>query len=78
MKLDRYTQKAQEAILAAQQLASRGESPVLDVEHVLTALLEDAEGVPVMTLRQLGADPRRSRWSWARCCLAAPASAVAS
>jgi ATP-dependent Clp protease ATP-binding subunit ClpB len=57
MKLDRYTQKAQEAILAAQQLASRSESPVLDAEHVLAALLEDAEGIPAMTLRQLGADP---------------------
>jgi ATP-dependent Clp protease ATP-binding subunit ClpB len=57
MKLDRYTQKAQEAILAAQQLASRSESPVLDAEHVLAALLEDADGIPAMTLRQLGADP---------------------
>jgi ATP-dependent Clp protease ATP-binding subunit ClpB len=57
MKLDRYTQKAQEAILAAQQLASRSESPVLDAEHVLAALLEDAEGIPAMTVRQLGADP---------------------
>ena len=46
MKLDRYTQKAQEAILAAQQLATRAESPVLDAEHILAALLEDAEGIP--------------------------------
>ena len=57
MKLDRYTQKAQEAILAAQQLATASKSPVLDVEHLLAALLEDAEGIPSMTLRQLGADP---------------------
>ena len=34
MKLDRYTQKAQEAILTAQQLASSAKSPVLDVEPV--------------------------------------------
>ena len=33
MKLDRYTQKAQETILAAQQLAAGAKSPVLDVEH---------------------------------------------
>jgi len=59
MKLDRYTQKAQEAILAAQQLASRADSPVLDVEHILAALLEDPEGIPAVTLRQLGADPAR-------------------
>ncbi len=59
MKLDRYTQKAQEAILTAQQLATRAESPVLDAEHILAALLEDAEGIPAVTLRQLGADPAR-------------------
>ena len=57
MKLDRYTQKAQEAILAAQQLATAASSPVLDAEHILAALLDDPEGIPVMTLRQLGADP---------------------
>ena len=57
MKLDRYTQKAQEAILAAQQLASGAGSPVLDAEHILAALLDDPEGIPAMTLRQLGADP---------------------
>ncbi len=57
MKLDRYTQKAQEAILSAQQLASGAKSPVLDVEHLLAALLDDPEGIPVMVIRQLGADP---------------------
>ena len=57
MKLDRYTEKAQEAILAAQRLATDAESPVLDAEHILAALLADAEGIPAMTLRQLGADP---------------------
>jgi ATP-dependent Clp protease ATP-binding subunit ClpB len=57
MKLDRYTQKAQEAILAAQQLATSSKSPVLDVEHLLAALLDDPQGIPVMTLRQVGADP---------------------
>ena len=57
MKLDRYTQKAQEAILAAQRLATDQDSPVLDAEHILAALLEDPEGVPAATLRQLSADP---------------------
>jgi ATP-dependent Clp protease ATP-binding subunit ClpB len=57
MKLDRYTQRAQETILAAQQLAASQESPVLDAEHILAALLDDPEGVPVATLRQLNADP---------------------
>jgi ATP-dependent Clp protease ATP-binding subunit ClpB len=57
MKLDRYTQKAQEAILAAQHLAEERDSPVLDAEHILAALLQDPEGVPAATLRQLGVDP---------------------
>ena len=57
MKLDRYTEKAQEAILAAQRLATEADSPVLDAEHILTALLQDPEGVPAATLRALGADP---------------------
>jgi len=57
MKLDRYTQKAQEAILAAQQLATEQASPVLDAEHILAALLQDPEGVPAAVLRQLGVDP---------------------
>ena len=46
MKLDRYTEKAQEAILAAQRLATEPDSPVLDAEHILAALLEDPEGIP--------------------------------
>jgi ATP-dependent Clp protease ATP-binding subunit ClpB len=57
MKLDRYTEKAQEAIVAAQRIATDEESPVLDAEHILAALLQDPEGVPATTLRRLGADP---------------------
>ncbi len=61
MKLDRYTQKAQEAIVAAQRLATDQQSPVLDAEHLLAALLEDADGIPAATLRRLGADPAAVR-----------------
>ncbi len=32
---------------------------MLDVEHLLAALLDDPEGIPAMTLRQLGADPAK-------------------
>ena len=56
MKLDHYTEKAQEAILAAQRLATDAESPILDAEHILAALLEDPEGIPAVTLSKLGAD----------------------
>ncbi len=57
MKLDRYTEKAQEAIVGAQRLATDAQSPVLDAEHILAALLQDPEGIPATTLTQLGADP---------------------
>jgi len=56
MQLDRYTQKAQEAIVAAQQLAERLQSPILDAEHILSALVEPDDGVPAETLRRLGVD----------------------
>ena len=36
MQLDRFTEKAQEAIVAAQHLAERLQSPVLDAEHLLS------------------------------------------
>ena len=56
MQLDRYTQKAQETIAAAQTAAQGLESPVLDAEHLLHALVEPDDGVPAETLRRLGVD----------------------
>ncbi|MFI5225512.1 MAG: ATP-dependent chaperone ClpB [Candidatus Limnocylindrales bacterium] len=56
MKLDRFTEKAQEAIVAAQQLARNLDSPVLDAEHLLAALVEPDDGIPSETLRRLGVD----------------------
>ena len=56
MQLDRFTEKAQETIVAAQQLAERLQSPVLDAEHILSALIEPDDGVPAETLRRLGVD----------------------
>jgi ATP-dependent Clp protease ATP-binding subunit ClpB len=56
MNLDRFTQKAQEAIAGAQALAERLQSPVVDVEHILATLVEEDEGIPAQTLRRLGVD----------------------
>ena len=56
MQLDRFTQKAQEAIVAAQKLAEDLHSPILDAEHLLDALVEPDDGVPAETLRRLGVD----------------------
>jgi ATP-dependent Clp protease ATP-binding subunit ClpB len=56
MQLDRFTQKAQEAIVAAQATAQRLDSPILDAEHMLAALMEPDDGIPTETLRRLGVD----------------------
>jgi ATP-dependent Clp protease ATP-binding subunit ClpB len=56
MQLDRYTEKAQAAIVAAQRAAEGLASPVLDAEHLLHALVEPDDGVPAETLRRLGVD----------------------
>ena len=56
MQLDRFTEKAQEAIVAGQQHAERLQSPVFDAEHILSALVEPDDGVPAETLRRLGVD----------------------
>ena len=56
MNLDRFTQKAQESIVAAQRLAEELQSPVLDSEHLLAALVEPDDGVPAETLRRVGVD----------------------
>ena len=56
MNLDRFTQKAQESIVAAQRLAEELQSPVLDTEHLLAALVEADDGIPAETLRRIGVD----------------------
>ena len=78
MKLDRYTEKAQEAILAAQRLATDADSPPWTSEHLLAALLEDPEGIPAVTLRRLGADRGHRARAGRRALDAGPASAAAS
>src|SRR5512141_3140907 len=56
MQLDRFTEKAQEAVIAAPQLAARMNSPVVDVGLLLSALVEPDDGIPAETLRRLGVD----------------------
>ncbi len=45
MNLNRYTEKAQQAILAAQQRAERDGHPEIAPEHLLTALLTQQDGI---------------------------------
>ena len=43
-------------IIAAQETAQRLQSPILDAEHLLSALVEPDDGIPAETLRRLGVD----------------------
>ncbi|HOE74124.1 MAG TPA: Clp protease N-terminal domain-containing protein, partial [Deltaproteobacteria bacterium] len=45
MDVNKLTQKTQEAIQNAQNIAARLQQVELDVEHVLMALLEQADGL---------------------------------
>src|SRR2546425_13150653 len=59
MNINKYTEKAQEAILAAQQLADREGHPEITPEHLLLALVEQQGGIVPEILRKLDADPAR-------------------
>ena len=56
MRYDRFTIKAQEALQAAQELSSQSESPDVSVEHLLLALIDQADGVVKPILQKIGAD----------------------
>jgi ATP-dependent Clp protease ATP-binding subunit ClpB len=57
MRLDRYTQRAQEAILAAQETAQNYNHNQVEPEHLLRTLLTQPEGVVPEVIQQAGADP---------------------
>ena len=57
MNLEKYTQKAQEAILTAQELSEQHNHAQVDVEHLLLALLQQRDGVVPQVLAKLGVHP---------------------
>jgi ATP-dependent Clp protease ATP-binding subunit ClpB len=58
MKLDKLTVKAQEALAAAESAAIQRHHAEVGPEHLLVALIEQADGVVPRILSKLGADPR--------------------
>ncbi|MFO7651269.1 MAG: Clp protease N-terminal domain-containing protein, partial [bacterium] len=58
MNIDRFTEKAQEAIAAAQALLQKFQHSELDAEHILLALVEQEDGLVPEVLRKAGVDPR--------------------
>ncbi len=57
MRLDKFTVKAQEALQAAQSKADQHNHQAIEPEHLLSALLEQREGVVGPVLSKLGARP---------------------
>jgi ATP-dependent Clp protease ATP-binding subunit ClpB len=57
MRLDKLTIKAQEALQAAQGIADDSASQVIEPEHLLKALLDQAEGIVRPIVQKVGADP---------------------
>ena len=56
MRFDRLTIKAQEALEAAQNLATDAQSPELNVEHLMLALLQQTDGIVTPICQKLGVD----------------------
>ncbi|HEX3604832.1 MAG TPA: ATP-dependent chaperone ClpB [Candidatus Dormibacteraeota bacterium] len=57
MRLDRFTERSQEALQAAQHAAQELQHAMVEPEHVLLALLEQPEGLAPTLLRRLEAQP---------------------
>ncbi|MBM4431032.1 MAG: AAA family ATPase, partial [Chloroflexi bacterium] len=58
MNINRYTEKAQEALVQAQELAVEYNHSQIDPEHLLLALLTQAEGVVPQIAHKLGLTPQ--------------------
>src|ERR1700741_931132 len=56
MRIDRYTQKMQEGLQAAQDLASQLNNSEITNEHFLSALLNQNDGIPRPLLEKIGAN----------------------
>ncbi len=56
MRLDRFTERAQDAAQRAVEIMTRYGHTQVDIEHILLALLEQPEGVILQIMEKLGAD----------------------
>ncbi|HUX86866.1 MAG TPA: Clp protease N-terminal domain-containing protein, partial [Chloroflexota bacterium] len=58
MNLNKLTEKAQEAVVAAQRLAEENHNTQIESEHLLAALIEQQGGVVPAVLDKLGVPSR--------------------
>jgi ATP-dependent Clp protease ATP-binding subunit ClpB len=57
MNINKYTEKAREAVASAIELATAANNPNVEPEHLLVALIEQADGIVPELARKLKADP---------------------
>jgi ATP-dependent Clp protease ATP-binding subunit ClpB len=57
MDINKFTEKAQEAMLGAQRLAEQMNHSQIEPEHLFVALVEQREGIIPELLRKMSADP---------------------
>ncbi len=58
MRFDKFTLKSQELIQNAQSMASRQNNQYIEPEHLLSAMLEEPQGIAASILRKLGVSPQ--------------------
>ena len=56
--INRFTEKSQEALVSAQQLAEKYKHNQIEPEHLLAALLQQPEGIVPQVLQKASFDPR--------------------
>ncbi|HEX6269440.1 MAG TPA: ATP-dependent chaperone ClpB [Anaerolineales bacterium] len=56
--INRFTEKSQEAVIRAQQIAEELSHSQVEPEHLFAALLQQEEGIVPQVLQRLGANPR--------------------
>ena len=59
MDLNKFTQKAQEALVGSQELARQMNHSQVEPEHLLLALVEQPDGIVPEVLRKMTVDPKR-------------------
>jgi ATP-dependent Clp protease ATP-binding subunit ClpB len=57
MNINKYTEKAREAVASAAELAQQLNHPQIEPEHLLAALVEQREGIVPELLRKMTLDP---------------------
>src|SRR5437899_12079723 len=61
MRIDKFTQKMQEALQAAQDLASQANHQEITNEHFLSALLDQSDGITRPVLEEIGGNVEQMR-----------------